>query len=357
MTNDIKFLKETFKLAKKGLSWTNPNPLVGAVIVKNNRIIGKGFHRKVGSAHAEIEALQNCKTDPKGATLYVNLEPCTNHGRTPPCAEAIIKSGIKKVIYATPDPNIENRGKGLAELKKANTEVVVGTLKEEARKLNEAFFTFHEKKRPFVTIKFAASLDGKIAAATGDSKWITNEKARNYARSLRGQHQAILVGINTVLTDNPNLGLKTYGKKDPIRVILDPRLQIPLNADVLRDTNAIIAVTNQADKEKKRQLKSRGFTVLSFDSKHIEIKNLLSKLQEKEIISILVEGGGKTLGHFVDAGVIDKVYAFHAPILLGGEQAISILGNGAATVQNALQLKNLSYKKFDDNLLTIAYVV
>ncbi|MDO8577168.1 MAG: bifunctional diaminohydroxyphosphoribosylaminopyrimidine deaminase/5-amino-6-(5-phosphoribosylamino)uracil reductase RibD [Candidatus Daviesbacteria bacterium] len=356
MNNDIIFLQETFKLAKKGLSWTNPNPLVGTVIVKGNRIIGRGFHRKVGSAHAEIEALRACKEDPTGATLYVNLEPCSSFGRTSPCVNTIIKSGIKKIICSTLDPNPKVNGKGKKLLEKAGIQVIVGRLAKKARLLNEAFFTFHEKNRPFVAIKFAASLDGKMATATGDSKWITNEKAREYARSLRASYQAILVGINTILADNPNLGARAKNKKDPIRIILDPNLQIPLNAKVLRNTNVIIATTAKANKLKKEQLENKGFTILVFDSGHIKVKELLSALAEKEIISILVEGGGETLGNFVDAGVIDKVYAFHAPLIIGGENAISIGGKGADTIQNALKLKNISFKKFDDNLLTVGYL-
>lgn len=330
MNNDIFFLKETLRLAKKGLSWTNPNPMVGVVIVKDGRIVGRGFHHKAGLAHAEVEALNNVTENLKGATLYVNLEPCSNHGRTPPCTKAIIKSGIKKVVCATLDPNPENRSKGVTELQKAGIQVIVGILEDEARKLNEAFFTFHEKKRPFIAIKFAASLDGKLATATGDSKWITNKKARNYARSLRGQYQSVLVGINTVLTDNPHLGVRMKGKKDPLRIILGSRAKIPADSQVLRDQNTLIIHPKN-------------------------IQDLLSILKEKEIISVLVEGGGKTLGNFVDAGVVDKVYAFHAPIIIGGEKAISIGGKGFPTIQKALHLKDISYKKFTGNLLTVGY--
>lgn len=355
MNQDIFFLKETFKLAKKGTGWTNPNPLVGTVIVKNGRVIGRGFHHKIGHPHAEVEALNNLTENPKGATLYVNLEPCNIFGKTPPCTETIIKSGIKKVVCCSLDPNPKISGRGLNELKKANIETSVGILETEARILNETFFTFHEKKRPFVAIKFATSIDGKMTTSLGDSKWITNEKARKYARGLRGKYQAILVGINTVLSDNPNLGVRVKGKKDPIRIILDPRLRIPSNSNVLRDTNTIIATTEKADNFKKKQLKDKGFTLLDFDSKEIDIKKLLSVLREKGIISILVEGGGKTLGYFIDTGVIDKVYAFHAPLILGGKKAVSIGGNGILDIQKAIQLKNLTYKKFADNLLTIGY--
>ncbi len=354
MTDEF-FLKQAIKLAKKGLGWTNPNPMVGAIIVKNNRIIGKGFHHQAGKAHAEIEALNNVLENPEGAILYVNLEPCASFGKTPPCVDAIIKTGIKKIVCCTLDPNPKNQGKGIAKLKEANIKTSVGTLEKEAYILNETFFTFHQKNRPFVAIKFAASLDGKIATYTDSSKWITNEKARVYARGLREQYQAILVGINTILTDNPNLDIRIKGKKDPIRVIVDPKLQIPLNSKVLRNNNAIIATTTKADKNKLKQLESRSFTILIFNSGYIPIPKLLSKLKEKEIISIFVEGGGETLGNFVDSKIIDKVYAFHAPILIGGKNALSIGGKGAQTIQEALRLKDVSLKKFGDNLLTTGY--
>lgn len=356
MNNDFVFLKEALKLAKKGLGWTNPNPMVGAIIVKNGQIIGKGYHKKAGFPHAEIEALLNSTEDTKRTTLYVNLEPCVHYDKTPPCVDAIIKAKIKKVVFSTLDPNPKNHGKGLVALKKIGIETQFGILKDEARILNETFFTFHEKKRPFVAIKFAASLDGKLATFTGNSKWITNEKARKYARKLRAQYQAILVGINTILKDDPNLGTQIIEKKDPIRIILDPGLQIPTQSQVLRDKNTIIITTTKANKIKKGQLEELGFTVLVFDLEYITIPELLSKLWEKEITSILVEGGGETLGNFIDSKMIDKVYAFHSPILLGGKTAISIGGNGTKTINKAIHLKSLSFKKFDDNLLTIGYV-
>lgn len=356
MTSDEFFLKQTLKLAKKGLSWTNPNPLVGAVIVKKNYIIGQGFHHKVGYPHAEIEALNSVTENPKRATLYLNLEPCVHFDkRTPPCTGNIIKSGIKRIVCCTLDPNPKVKGKGLAALKKTGIETSIGLLENEAKELNEAFFTYQEKKRPFVAIKFAASLDGKLATNEGRSKWITNEKARKYARSLRGQYQAVLVGINTILMDNPNLGIREKRKKDPIRIILDSKLRIPLGAKVLRDQNVIVVTSQRANKQKKEYFEKMGFTILSFNDEYIKVPELLSKLKEKEIISILVEGGGQTLGSFVDNRIIDKVYAFQVPIIIGGKEAISIGGEGVQTIKEALHLKNISFKKFDDNLLTIGY--
>lgn len=355
--DDTFFIKKTLHLANKGLSWTNPNPLVGAIIVKNNHIIGQGFHHQVGLPHAEIEALNAATANPQGAIMYINLEPCASFGRTPPCADAIIKSGIKKVVFSILDPNPKNHGQGLAKLQKAGIETSVGIMADESQTLNETFFTFHEKKRPLVAIKFAASLDGKIATNTGNSKWITNDQARVYARSLRARYQAILVGINTILLDNPNLGARIKRKKDPTRIILDAKLQIPVNSDALRDQNVILATTTKANKNKKTQLKKMGLTVLVFNEDHIKIPSLLSKLKEMEIISILVEGGGETLGEFIDAKIIDKVFAFYAPLLIGGEKAISIGGKGAQTIPDSLHLKNISFKKFADNLLIIGDVI
>lgn len=349
------FLKLALKLAKKGIGWVNPNPMVGAVLVKDGKVIGKGYHKRAGLPHAEIEALGACKTSPKGSTLYVNLEPCSHFGRTPPCIEAIISSKIKRVVCCALDPNPKNSGQGIKTLEKAGIEISLGELAEESQVLNEAFFSFHQKKRPFIAIKFAASLDGKIATRSGDSKWITSEQARDYARKLRGQYQAVLVGINTILQDNPHLGVREKGKKNPIRIILDSRLQIPVDSQVLRDKNVIIATAEKANQQKLSLLQKKGFEVVIFDQK-IEIPGLLRKLWEKGIISILAEGGSQVLGSFIDAKLVDKVYVFHAPIIIGGEKAVcAIGGTGAKKISDVVKLAKISRKKFDDNWLTIGY--
>lgn len=351
--SDEYFIDETLRLAKKAMGWTNPNPMVGAVIVKNSKIIARGYHKKVGFPHAEIEALNATKRSVKGATLYVNLEPCTHYGRTPPCVDAIIQAGIKRVVCSTLDPNPKVHGRGIVKLKQAGITVSVGLREKESSALNEAFFIFHEKKRPFVAIKFAASLDGKIATRTGDSRWITNEKARLFARKLRGEYQAILVGINTVMRDNPHLGVRNPKKRDPIRIILDSNLQIPLNSRVLRDNNVLIATTVYASKDKKELLTRQGIPILTYESKNIPLKELLLSLRSREIISILVEGGGEILGSFVDGKIIDKVYAFYAPILIGGGKAVTIQGRGINKIKNALYLKRITIKHFQDNFLVI----
>lgn len=355
--NDEFFVKQAIKLAKRGLGWTNPNPMVGAIIVKNGKIIAKGYHKRVGLPHAEIEAMRAAKSGVKGSTLYTNLEPCSHFGRTPPCVQALIQAGISRIVCSTLDPNPKVQGQGVKLLKKAGVKVSVGLLEKEARFLNEAFFTFHQKKRPFIAIKFAASLDGKIATKTGESKWITNEGARRYARKLRTEYQAVLVGINTVLKDNPNLGLNPHTKfKEPLRIILDPELKITLRSQVLRDNNVLIITTEIANKEKLKELKKRRVPIISYRSKTIPLTALLEDLRKREIVSTLVEGGGETIGNFIDQGLVDKIYAFYSPIIIGGKEAISaVSGKGIKNLKSAIHLSSPSFKYFGDNLLIVGH--
>lgn len=355
---DSGFLKEALKLARKGIGWTNPNPMVGAILVKDGKIIAKAYHKRVGLPHAEIEVLRAAKESVKGVTLYVNLEPCSHFGRTPPCVSAIIHSGIGRVVCSTLDPNPKVHGKGVKALQKAGVEVTVGLLENEARILNEAFFTFHEKNRPFVAIKFAASLDGKIATRTGDSKWITNKQARAYARKLRSYYQAVLVGINTLITDNPHLGVRKKGRKNPLRIIIDSKLKIPVNSQVLRDSNVLIITTISSDREKAIELKKRNISLVMFDTETIPFNALLEELRKREIISVLVEGGGNTIGRFVDEKLVDKVYAFVAPILIGGEKSAGAVGGeGVKDIKDSMRLINLSFKHFGDNFLVIGSII
>jgi len=357
---DQYFMKIALRLAKKGMSWTNPHPLVGAVIVKEEKIIGQGYHPRFGDDHAEANALNNSIGNIHGATLYVTLEPChlpyDLHGVRIPCYEYIMRSGIKKVHISMLDSNPEVSGRGKTLLEKAGIATTIGCMAEEALRLNETYHHFMTKGDPFVAITFSASLDGKIATRTGDSKWITNQQARNYARRLRSHYQAILVGINTVLKDDPHLGVRMKGKKDPLRIILDSTLKIPLTSKVLRDTNVLIATTKNAKKEKIKALMDKGITVLSFTGQDIPLANLLQELKARKIISVLVEGGGAVLGSFLDEKIVDKVYAFQAPILIGGEKAVTAIGGeGISAMSEAIRLKNVTFRRFDDNLLTIGY--
>ncbi len=356
-TQDEKFMDKALKLAEKGAGWTNPNPMVGAVIVKNGKIIGHGYHRRAGSAHAEIEALADAGPRASGATLYTNLEPCPHFGKTPPCVEAIINAGIKRVVCSAIDPNPQVQGHGVRRLKQFGISVSVGTRQKEARALNEAFFAFHEKKRPFVALKFAMSLDGKIATRSGGSRWITNEQARKYARSLRRNYQAILVGINTVLQDNPHLGLRISGASEPLRIILDGALRISLASKVLRDKNVLIFTTRRADKKKYKKLMREGIQVVTCLGNSIALPFVMKELVRREITSVFVEGGGAVLGSFIDAELVDKVYAFYAPIIIGGEAAVSaVSGKGASSIKQSLRLKNTTLKTFGDNILISGYV-
>jgi len=355
--SDIFFLKQTLQLAKRGEGWVNPNPMVGAVIVNYGKISGKGHHRRWGLPHAEIEAISSCTESTKGATLYANLEPCVRVGRTQPCVDSIIYSGIKRVVCATLDPSLIQHGLGVATLKDAGIEVTIGGIEDEARKLNEAFFTFHQKKRPFIAVKFAASLDGKIATSTGDSKWITGQRAREYARKLRGKYQAICVGATTVVRDNPHLGIRTKGLRDPFRIVLDPHLRTSPASQVYRDENAMIFISKSIDPGKKVVFERKGIQVVPVSSYPFDIKEIMHYLYGQEIVSILVEGGATTLGSFFDAKLVDKVYAFNSPIIIGGKNGLSAIGGeGATFVKNAHRLKQITRKQFGDDQLTVGYL-
>ncbi len=357
LSNDIKFLKETIRLAKNGSGWTSPNPMVGCVIVKKDKIISRGYHKKYGGLHAEIEAFNNAKESVEGGTLYVNLEPCCYYGKTPPCTDAIIKSGIKKVVCCTLDPNKKVAGKGIKKLKKAGIKVEYGFLQEEAKELNEVFFTFHQKKRPFVALKFASSFDGKIATANGDSKWITNDVARKFARQLRGEYQAILVGANTIIKDNPHLGADGKKQKDPLRIILDAKLKISLGRQIFRDKNVLILTTSQCDKIKKEKFIKEGFEVCELLGRKISAKTILQVLKDRNISSVFVEGGSEALGTFVDEKLVDRVFVFHSPIFVGGVRSIGAVGGkGVKYIKDALRFKKPKITMFEDNILISAVV-
>lgn len=353
---DTQHMQDVLRLARKGLGRTFPNPMVGAVIVKNHQVIGAGYHHQAGKPHAEILALDSVKNSARGATLYVNLEPCSHHGKTPPCVEAIIAAGIARVICCTLDPNPKVHGEGVARLREAGISVIVGPLSSEAKILNEAFFGFHERQRPFIAVKFAASLDGKIATATHDSKWITGEKARDFSRRLRGQYQAIVVGVNTILDDDPHLGTHS-SHPDPLRIILDSTLRLPLTSQALRDNNVWIITTERADTVKRQVLQQRGVQLLTMRTSHISIPELLKELGKRDIISLFVEGGSTVLGSFLDSRVVDKVYAFYGPVIIGGTHAIpAIGGQGASQLDQALHLDHLRFRRLDESFMVTGYV-
>ena len=317
------YMKLALGLARRGIGWTSPNPVVGAVLVKDNLIIGRGYHHRFGDNHAEVNALQNATAEPAGATLYVTLEPCCHHGKTPPCVDAIISNKIERVIIGTLDPNPEVNGKSVKILNENSIETRVGVLEEECRKLNEAHFKYMTTGLPLVTLKFAQTLDGRIATASGDSQWISSEEFQKLAHRLRAVNDAVLVGINTVLADDPQLTVRLVRGRNPTRIILDPGLRTPLKSKIVRACDVapvIIATTEQADTQKASQLRGLGVEVLEVQSDAsgcIDLKHLLQALGERNISSLLVEGGAKVITSFLHQKLADKVVVALAPKILG----------------------------------------
>uniref|UniRef100_A0A7C2EIW4 Riboflavin biosynthesis protein RibD n=1 Tax=Ammonifex degensii TaxID=42838 RepID=A0A7C2EIW4_9THEO len=363
MTDDEAFIRRTLKLAARAQGLTSPNPLVGAVVVRDGRVVGEGYHRRAGLPHAEIEALQAAGEAARGATLYVNLEPCCHTGRTGPCTEAIIAAGVKRVVAAMVDPNPLVAGKGIARLREAGIEVAVGVLEEEARRLNEAFIKYVTARRPFVILKTAMSLDGKIATVTGESRWITGEAAREYVHQLRNTCDAVLVGIGTVLKDDPSLTTRLpEGGRDPVRVILDSSARLPLAARVLnQDSEAptLVATTEVAPAERLAALRQAGAEVLVCGrGPQVNLDLLLAELATREIVSVLVEGGSTVNASFLLQGLVDKVVWFIAPRIIGGREALGpVGGSGIRHLARAIRLTETVVKQLGADLCVEGYPV
>lgn len=346
---DKNFMKRTIELACLGELAVSPNPMVGAVIAKGGKIIAEGWHKKFGGPHAEINALREAGISAANATLYVNLEPCSHcNKKTPPCVPEIIASGISRVVVGMKDPNPEVNGRGILDLKRAGIKVDVGCLKNDALQLNAKFAKWIATKIPYVGMKVAMSLDGKIATKSGESKWITSPESRNFVHNLRDTYDAVLVGINTVIADDPMLKGKI---KEPARIILDSKLRIPLRANVLRDSNVIIATTAAAEKSKLNRLKKRGVILKIFPSR-IELTPLLHFLGKRGISSILVEGGSEVFGSFTDKRLVDHFYWFVALKVIGGRGAMTaVSGKGIEHLKQSLALFDVVIKKIGDDIL------
>jgi len=372
---DITYMKLALRLAAKAAGRVSPNPMVGAVVVKDGQIVGRGYHRAYGQPHAEVEAMHRAGDQAQGADLYVTLEPCNHQGRTPPCTQAVLKAGIRRVVVATLDPNPRVNGGGAEFLQSKGLQVEAGLLAEEARRLNEAWFKWVETGLPFVIAKAACSLDGKIATAGGESQWLTGEKARAFGHQLRHQVDAILVGVGTALADDPQLTTRLpqrttengkrkteNGPRDPIRIVLDSRLRLPLSAKMLRlDSPAPtwVACTDAAPKEKIKAIKDLGADVLVMpaESGRVALKPLLQELGRRQVQSLLVEGGAETLGSFFDQRVVDKFYFFYAPKILGGKTAPGMLaGAGVQRLGEALEAKEMKVRKLGVDLLVTGYL-
>lgn len=342
---DRNYMALALSLAERGMGWASPNPMVGAVIVKDGRIIGQGWHERCGQPHAERNALAACTESPRGATMYVTLEPCCHYGRQPPCTQAVLDAGIRRVVVGSGDPNPLVAGKGLALLREAGVEVTEHVLEAECVKLNEVFFHYIRTKRPYVAMKYAMTLDGKIAAHTGDSKWVTGEEARTHVQQLRHRYTGIMVGVGTVLADDPLLTCRLPGGRSPIRIICDTQLRTPLTAQVVttaRETPTLLA-TCCTDPEKRADYEAAGCQVLTGPERdgHVDLNWLMGELGQREIDSILLEGGGTLNWAALEQGIVQKVLAYIAPKLAGGRDAKTpVEGTGIGRMAQAVRLEH-----------------
>jgi len=363
---DEKFMSEALALARSQMGKTSPDPMVGAVVVKHGRIISRGYHAEQSTPHAEAFAIKKAGLKAKGATLYLNLEPCCHYGYNPPCTNAIIKSGIKKVVAAMRDPNPMVSGKGFKELEEAGVKVSVGLLQKEAKLLNEAFMKFITTKIPFVILKSAMSLDGKIATAAKESKYITNRLSRQYVHLLRVYVDAVMTSVNTVKIDDPkftvrDIGSEKIAKRNPKKIILDTKAEIPLNSYVLRHEpqKTIVVVGSRAPRNRVDRIRKAGAVVITMAAKDgtIDLKKLMVELGEDKITSIMIEGGGGLAASALKAGIVDKVCFFIAPKIIGGKAAVTpVEGTGIKKLSSAINLKNVNMKKFGSDILVEGYL-
>ncbi len=352
-------------LARQGRGKTSPNPMVGAVLVRDGEVVGTGFHEKAGGPHAEILALKEAGEKARGATLYANLEPCSHQGRTPPCVDAIIQAGIKRVVVAMADPNPLVSGAGIHRLREAGIKVRMGVLEEKARRLNEVFLKYITTKTPFLAVKMAMTLDGKIATKNGKSRWITGPKARQFVHRLRSSVDGIVVGINTLLKDDPLLNVRLGGEnnKNPARIIVDSTGALPLESRVVKsatDIKTILVTTELAPDNKLKSLKSTGVETIVLPAKdgHVDLQAMMRVLGEREISFLVAEGGGILNYSFLSENLIDKIYFFIAPLLIGGKDAPTPLeGEGVAELVDAWKVENIEMKQLDQDLLIIGYPV
>ncbi len=363
------YMRRAIELAKQGCGFTNPNPMVGCVVVKDGRVISEGYHERCGEYHAERNALLRCREDCTGAELYVTLEPCCHYGKTPPCTEIIIEKGIKKVYVGSMDSNPLVGGKGVQILRDHGIEVETGILKEECLRMNEVFFHYIETKRPYVVMKYAMTLDGKIACATGDSKWVTGEAARNHVHELRRRYAGIMVGIGTVLADDPMLNCRICEGADPVRIVCDCSLRIPLESKLVRTAKGIplIVACSEAcaqsteGEERKERLIREGVQVLPVktdEKERIDLQELMRQLGAQGIDSILLEGGGTLNAAALEAGIVKKVYAYVAGKLVGGAAAKSpVEGAGVSLMSQAYPLQEMEIQKFGGDICISGYIL
>ncbi len=366
---DIALMQRALNLAAKASGMTSPNPMVGAVLVKNGRIISEGFHKKPGMPHAEAIAVENAGIKAKGSSLYVTLEPCCHiDKRTPPCVRAIINAGIKRVYIAMKDPNPKVFGEGIKELQRHGVEITAGLLEDKAKRLNEAYIKYITSGKPFVILKVAMTLDGKIADPKGDSKWITGESARTLVHKMRSRVDAIMTAVGTIKADNPSLTVRLFKQKsinNPKRIVIDPRLESPLDFNIFNAPPETIVVTsrNSAEKfgsafhAKKEALLKKGIKIIEHDGDKVDMNSLMSKLGEMGITSLIIEGGSSLNDSSLNYGIVDKVVFFIAPKLLGGKHSIPAIGGDyLRSLKDALLLNDITIRKIGQDIMITGYV-
>ena len=360
--NDSHYMQMALALAEKGAGYVSPNPMVGAVVVRNGAVVGKGYHHAVGGAHAEVNAIDDAGEKARGATIFVTLEPCHHHGRTPPCTRKILDAGIRRVVAAMEDPNPHVAGGGNAYLQSRGVEVAVGLHAAEARRLNEAFIKYILTRRPFVTLKMAATLDGRIATRTGDARWVTGAPARAMVHRLRHAMDAILVGAGTVLADDPRLTVRLEKEQgvDPTRIVIDSRLRIPETARLLNQTSPAqtwVVCGPDAAERKKTVLRARGAHLLEVPLKSgwVDLHVLVAMLGERGITSLLIEGGAKVAASAIADDIVDKALFFYAPKVLGGEGVPMFAGKGPALMNESVPLSNVEVARVGEDILVTGY--
>ena len=368
ISEDNRFMKMALDLAKKGEGFTSPNPMVGAVVVKDGMVVGKGYHQAAGKAHAEVNAVDDAGDLSKDATLYVSLEPCNHVGRTPPCTEKIIAAGIRRVVAAMADPNPGVKGGGLGYLENRGISITSGVCEAQAKRLNEAFIKYVKTKRPFTIVKCAATLDGQIATKTGDSKWVSGEESRQFVHRLRHAVDGIMVGIDTVIQDDPSLTVrfaippKGFKPKDPTRIVLDTCLRISEKAKLLRlhsHSDTILVAGPSTPKDKKARLEKNGVRIIESPVKNglIDLDRLMDRLGSLEITSLLIEGGGRVIASALSAGIVDKIYFFYAPKILGGDDGIPICkGPGPENMNQCIPVKDIRVQRFGHDVMIEGYI-
>lgn len=358
--DDLRYLRRTLTLARRAIGRTSPNPMVGAVVVKDGVIVGEGFHPKAGEPHAEVFALRAAGEQARGATLYVSLEPCSHHGRTPPCADAVVRAGIRRVVFSSLDVNPQVAGQGAERLRQAGIDVEYGALTDEEQRLNEAYRHWICTRLPFVTLKLAASLDGKIATRTGESKWITGEEARRDVHRLRATQDGILTTAATVAADNPALTARISGGRDPRRVVVDARACTAPDAQVYAPAERPpILATCVTDEAVLAPFRARGVEVLTLPLRdgHVDLQALMAALGEREMVSLMIEAGGTFAAALLDAGLVNKVRWYLAPMIIGGPQATPVIGGaGIAHLPDAPRLHNITWKRLADDLRIEGYL-